>query len=121
MIFEQATSLYVPVFFVLLQSKSYITYWTAIHLCICASEWKFEAKSITSDGEKALRKAQREQFPDAVEVACLFHFKQDLRRRLLHLGLSKDRILEFLGEFGIVNTLTIIPIPEMVLKGIYIA
>jgi hypothetical protein len=80
MIYTPATGMYVPVFYVLLQSKKQNVYYHAIQQCICASDWKMEAITYTADFEKAIMSQLKEQFPEGVGIFCLFHWKQAIRR-----------------------------------------
>lgn len=117
MVFDPASELYVPVFFILLQSKNYETYWTALHMCICASQWKMEASSETSDFEVALCKAIKQQFPTAFSVKCYFHFKQANRRRLIDLGFDKETVSDFICSGGPFEQVTTLPPDELETKG----
>ena len=82
MIYTPATDMYVPVFFVLLQSKKQTAYYHALQQCICASNWKMEAATYTADFETALYGAMRTQYPEGLPVLCFFHWKQAIRRKL---------------------------------------
>jgi hypothetical protein len=118
MIYSSATDMYVPVFFILLQSKHEDAYYHAIQQAICATEWKLEAKTKTCDFEQGLIKALRCQFPGDNFVLCNFHWKQCLRRKLLEYGIPKNLIHDLLGSEGPMELLTVIPIDEIVTKGI---
>ena len=41
-----------------------------------------------------------------------------MNKRLKELGIPKEMISDFLGENGRLNLLTVIPIPEIIPKGI---
>ena len=41
-----------------------------------------------------------------------------MNKRLKELGIPKEMISDFLGENGPLNLLTVIPIPEIIPKGI---
>jgi hypothetical protein len=62
MAYLPASQLYVPVFWILLQSKKENVYYHALQHAICASEWKMEAKTITCDFEKGLMNECGNQF-----------------------------------------------------------
>ena len=83
MVYSKAHEHYVPVFYILLQSKLEKAYYHAIQQAICASDWLFEASSVTCDFEHALINAIDSQFPKSTKVQCYFHWKQAIRRKLL--------------------------------------
>ena len=105
-------------FCVLLQSKDYEVYWYAIHSCIVASGWVLRSKTWTCDFEAGLLKAMKEQFPEGYAVGCLFHWKQSLRRKLMELNVSLEKISELMCEDGLINLLTVVPLSEIVNKAI---
>ena len=65
MIYHPISKLYLPVFFILLQSKKYETYFAAISAAINAADFNLEGRSVTCDFEEALIQAICEQFNDA--------------------------------------------------------
>lgn len=117
MIYHPGTEMYVPIFYVLLQSKKTHAYYHALQQCICASDWKLEAMTYTSDFEQAIMSQLKFQFPEGVGIFCLFHFKQALGRKLKEFGIPKGLINALIGPEGVMNMLTEIPISEME-KGI---
>jgi hypothetical protein len=78
MVFDSRTDVYVPVFYALLQSKTYEAYDLALYLCIRATGFKMDASSVCCDFEAALLKAVTEQFKNSCTtcelVLCLFHW-----------------------------------------------
>jgi hypothetical protein len=71
MMYYPGTEMYVPVFFVLLQSKKANVYYHALQQCICASDWKLEAMTFTSDFEQAIMGELKHHFPEGVGIfAC---------------------------------------------------
>ena len=118
MVYLAAYDMYVPVFFVLLQSKKCAAYYHAIQQCICASDWKMEAKSLTCDFEQSLIKSLKHQFPSAPAILCLFHWKQAIRRKLLSFHVPLNIIHQMIGKNGFMNILTVIPVDEIISKGI---
>ena len=118
MVYIPLYDLYVPMFYVLLQSKDYEVYWYAIHSCIVASGWVLRSKTWTCDFEAGLLKAMKEQFPEGYAVGCLFHWKQSLRRKLMELNVSLEKISELMCEDGLINLLTVVPLSEIVNKAI---
>lgn len=121
MIYSQAHDLYVPIFFILLQSKDQVAYYLALQMAINGSGWKLDAKTKTCDFERALLNALNEQFPEVETptVGCLFHFKQALRRKLLSYRIPQDVIHELMGPNGLINILTIVPVAEIIPKVSY--
>jgi hypothetical protein len=119
MIYDEATELYLPIFYVLLPSKHYLCYYHALHNIVCLSEWKVQCSSFTCDFEKALQNAVQEQFgfkkdgTPSLSVGCLFHWKQAVRRRLLRLYIDKDIISRLMDKNGLINLLTVVPIDDL--------
>jgi hypothetical protein len=109
--------MYVPIFYVLLQSKKTYAYYHALQQCICASDWKLEATTFTSDFEQAIMSQLKQQFPEGVGIFCYFHFKQALGRKLKEFGHPQWLITALIGAEGVMNMLTEIPIAEIE-KGI---
>jgi hypothetical protein len=118
MIYSSATDMYVPIFFILLQSKHEDAYYHAIQQAICATEWKLEAKTKTCDFEQALIKALRCQFPGDEFVLCTFHWKQSLKRKLTENGIPQNLIHDLLCPGGPMEKLLVVPIDEIIPKGI---
>ena len=112
------TRRYVPVFFVLLQSKDEEVYQLALQACINSIARRFGALSVTCDFERGLIDALKLEFSEAFFVLCLFHFKQAVRRKLLEFGIPKELISLLMDENGLINILTVIPVEEIVPKGI---
>ena len=118
MIFSSAHEMYIPMFYILLQSKLQEVYETALELAIKATDNQLKAISVTMDFEKGLINAITSKFPEGKQVLCNFHFKQAIRRKLLGFKISKEVISELMGPEGYINILTTIPIEEIVPKGI---
>jgi len=115
MIYDPETHLYLPVFYILLQSKSYFTYCKAIEAVnfICHEEWNPE--TITCDFEKALIEALHRQFPRVPQVLCYFHWKQALRKKLNALHITQAIKAQLVGPNGLLELITLIPISEIAL------
>lgn len=111
-----------PVFYILMDHKSYDDYFNALGYAIQATDFKIEALTGTCDFEKGFLKAILEQFGTDQEVfnmiCCLFHFKQANRRKLLALHVDNEVVAEFMAKHGLFELLTVIPIDEIVSKGI---
>ena len=110
--------MYVPIYYVLLQNKKETTYRHALQACISSSEGKMQATTYTSDFEHGIMASMKAEFPTGVAVGCLFHWKQAIRRKLLEFHIPKNLIRLLIGTDGIMNVLTVIPIEEIVTKGI---
>lgn len=80
------TDMYVPVFYILLQSKHEWAYTEAFNEVKSAlrtnGQSNLNPANIHCDFEKGLMNALADQFPDARVVGCLFHFKQALLRKM---------------------------------------
>jgi len=122
MIFNQALDTYVPIFFILLQSKDQVAYYLALQHAINASDWKLRPKTVSCDFEKGLLKAVEDEFRGTPEdpmeiIGCEFHFKQALSRKLEKLQIPKDVIFDLISASGLINILFVIPIEEIKTKG----
>jgi hypothetical protein len=119
MTFSRAHCTYVPFFYVLLQSKKEDAYFYAIQSVISATSWKIDASTITYDFETSLMKAMKNQFRNAFEVGCFFHWKQALLKKLIKLKLPDTVIHQLIGhEEGLLNLLTVVPIDEIRTKAV---
>ena len=80
----------------------------------------YHQKTITCDFEKGMLKSIEEEFSreNVPIVCCLFHLKQALRRKLEYSGISKHDISDLMGQNGKIDVLTIIPIDDILVKGI---
>jgi hypothetical protein len=114
---DKSTSTYVPIFYVLMQSKLEMAYKHALRMCVAATDDKMEITNATCDFERGIINALKAQFNKPI-VGCIFHWKQALRRRLLEYNVGKDKISELVGQNGLINLLTVIPIAEIENKGI---
>ena len=70
MIFITRMALYVPVFYVHLQSKDKDVCRLAPQSCISAAKWSFLIKPITCDFKKGLINAMKGNFDESVFVGC---------------------------------------------------
>ena len=57
-------------------------------------------------------------FPTGVAVGCLFDWKQAIKRKLVDFHIPKPLIKDLVGKNGVINILTVIPIDEIVSRGI---
>eukprot|EP00733_Pompholyxophrys_punicea_P001808 Pompholyxophrys_punicea_v1_NODE_1050_length_1012_cov_8.280042.p1 type:complete len:163 gc:universal NODE_1050_length_1012_cov_8.280042:292-780(+) len=65
MVFDEASDLYIPVVYGLLQDKKEWSYWNFLHLVIVSSDVKFNPPTIRVDFEKGEIGALKDQFPDS--------------------------------------------------------
>lgn len=118
MMYSPLHSMYIPLWFILLQSKNQLTYSHAIRQAKALTPGLSNVAVVTSDFELGLCNAISEHFPQALYVACLFHFKQALRKRLVKEGVPPELVHELIKEDGLIGLLTVIPICEIKSKGI---
>lgn len=118
MIYSQGEKTYVPIFYVLLQSKAELAYYHALQMVICACNWELDPKSITCDFEVTFINALRTQFRGVDIVGCFFHFKQALRRKLKKFRIDPLVISSLMNDDGLINILTIVPVSEILIKAI---
>uniref|UniRef100_K3W8U9 MULE transposase domain-containing protein n=1 Tax=Globisporangium ultimum (strain ATCC 200006 / CBS 805.95 / DAOM BR144) TaxID=431595 RepID=K3W8U9_GLOUD len=74
---DNATDLFVPVYYVLCSSKQQDMYWSVLHRIIASSDEKIQPGSMVCDFEASLINAAQVQFPDTNVIGCFSHFKQD--------------------------------------------
>jgi len=120
MVYVDEFDSYVPIFYVLMQSKRHNAYKCVLSNLIYTTNWNLNPKTITCDFEKGMLKSIEEEFhgEDIPIVCCLFHWKQALRRKLEYYHIPKNEISELMGHNGKIDILTVIPIDEIVVKGI---
>ena len=117
MVFDNQTNYYVPVFYILLTSKTEKIYGHALTLMNETAGSKMNPTSVTCDYEKGLHNAIMKAFPKAIINGCLFHWKQAILRKLGDLKCDQWMIDPFMPSDSI-ETLTIIPPNEIESKGI---
>lgn len=115
MVYDPSVDVYVPLLYVLVNSKSQETYWRVLEQLIMASDRQLEPRDVTCDFELALINAVIEQFPAANIVGCLFHWKQALRRKMIELKIPKEQIADAMKS-GKLDVLTVIPAEEVLDK-----
>ena len=120
MVYNGQTDSYVPIFYILLQGKTAFEYEQALHFVCVSTNWKLEPTTVTCDFEKGLHSAVRKKFQSGrIKVnGCLFHFKQAIRRKMENLELHAD-IIEYTLDDNSLDMLCIIPIDEILTKGIH--
>jgi len=110
MIYDEPTRLYIPIFYVLLQSKFQETYEEALRQICRSTGHAIHALSITCDFEIGLFNAVKKIFPDATPALCIFHFKQAIHRKLKKLGIATNdqgKLLRLLDILTVIDPLTI--------------
>jgi hypothetical protein len=95
-VYDDETELYVPIVYCLVEDKMEWTYWHFVHLVLIATDLKFDPATITSDFERPLFKAIKDQLPNATRIGCFFHFTQAIRRKMTSLHIPDDQISEFM-------------------------
>ena len=90
MIFDDQTDAYVPVFYILLTSKTKQIYIQALRWVQISVDQQINPVSVTCDFEIALQKAIVSTFPSAVINRCFFHWKQAIRQKILDLNFSEN-------------------------------
>ena len=114
---DKSTSMYIPIFYVLMQSKLQMAYQHALRMCVAATDDNMEVINATCDFEKGIINALKCQFKKPI-VGCEFHWKQAIRRKLLELNVPRDKITALVDANGLLNILTVIPIEDIENKGI---
>ena len=89
MVYSASHQMYIPVFFMLLQSKDEGVYQHAIMMFIAATRWTADAKTVAVDYEQALVKTASIQFKGSSIVGCLLHWNQAIRRKLIFLHIPE--------------------------------
>ena len=77
-----------------------------------------QATTYTSDFQHAIMSSMKAEFPAGVVVRCLFHWKQEIKRKLVDFHVPKNFIRMLIGTDGVMNILTVISIKEIVTNGI---
>ncbi|RAW20268.1 hypothetical protein PC110_g23290 [Phytophthora cactorum] len=77
---------------------------------------KLDPGTVCCDFEMALLQGAKDQFPDAKRIGCLFHWEQAIRRKLVALRISEDKIKKVM-TLGALDTLTVLP-PAKFERGI---
>ncbi|KAG3118671.1 hypothetical protein PI124_g4084 [Phytophthora idaei] len=107
----------VPTTYVLMDLKQQDAYWNALNYVIVQTDRLLEPATVTCDFEHGLMNAITEQFPLLKIVGCLFHWKQELRRKMVELRIARPQISAVLRP-GVIDVLTIIPVDQIADKGI---
>jgi hypothetical protein len=114
---DKSTSMYVPTFYVLMQTKKEVAYKHAFRMCAAATDDTMDIITATCDFERGMINALKDKFKKPI-IGCEFHWKQAIRRKLLELNVSREKISTLVDATGLLNLLTVIPIDEIENKGI---
>ena len=90
MVFDNQTDSYVPVFYVLLTSKTQQIYTHALRWIEATVDRKIIPSTITCDFKIALQNAISATFPGVVINGYLFHWKQAIWRKIIELNFKED-------------------------------
>jgi hypothetical protein len=117
MVYDPTYDLYVRVLYVLVQVKDEWTFWHVLQWVQVLGRMRMTTGSVTCDFELALVRGIRDQFPNSRMIGCLFHWKEAIRRKLVDLRIPANQIRVAMTT-GVMDTLTVIPIDEIISKGI---
>lgn len=75
-----------PVFFILMNSKTEIAYYHIFsdikEILSFSNNEKFYFSTITTDNELALNNSIRKHFPYSQRISCFFHYRQSFERNV---------------------------------------
>ncbi|KAE9048093.1 hypothetical protein PR002_g660 [Phytophthora rubi] len=107
----------VPVTALMLMRQALESYrGTVLHFLIVATDHQLDPESITCYYEAALIAAIRHQLPNVAIDGCLFHWKQEIRRRMKKPRLH-DAQAGFAMECGAIDMLTVIPVTQVAISA----
>ncbi|KAE8964032.1 hypothetical protein PR001_g29186 [Phytophthora rubi] len=118
MVHDQASELFIPVYFVLCSSKAKDMYFDILELIYRDTSEKLQPCDIVCDFEQPLIQAIQKQFPNAEVIGCLFHFKQAVRRRMKTTYGIPDAEIRIAMAKGVLDVLTVIDPKFVPLQGI---
>lgn len=141
MIYDHLTSMYIPLFHVLLQDKTEATYHTALSSMVdhikleVGKNTILDVANFTCDFELALVNAGKRVFPGSKPLLCFFHYKQANWKKLREYHVPDNIIYRLMGGTrrvtnettgivedqyvqGLLDLLTTIPIEEITKYGI---
>lgn len=106
MAYDCGTQLYVPCAFSLVSAKNEYIYCELFHQLIMLMEYNWMPRIVTTDFEKALICAVKQEFPESRVLGCYFHLKQALLRKITKYNMSNFNSTLLLQQ---IELLTIIP------------
>ncbi|KAE9338558.1 hypothetical protein PF008_g11997 [Phytophthora fragariae] len=107
----------VPVTALMLMRQALESYrGTVLHFLVVATDHQLDPESITCYYEAALIAAIRHQLPNVAINGCLFHWKQEIRRRMKKPRLH-DAQAGFAMECGAIDMLTVIPVTQVAISA----
>lgn len=115
-LYDQAVELYLPVFYILTTARDEWAYWHAFHWLKVTTRMKISPSTVSCDFEWGIIKGVQDEFSDAAIVGCLFHWKQALRKNMLHVRVPVAHIKEAMKP-GVLDLLTVVPAKNLA-KGI---
>ncbi|ETM34009.1 hypothetical protein L914_18810 [Phytophthora nicotianae] len=108
MVYDQASELFVPVYFVLCSSKAKDMYFDILKLIYRDTSEKLEPCDVVCDFEMPMIQAIEKQFLNAEVIGCLFHFKQAVRRQMKTTYSIPDAEVCIAMEKGVLDVLKMI-------------
>jgi hypothetical protein len=121
MIYDMATSSYVPIVYALMDSKCKEAYWHVFNQIIVLSGWKLQVKTFCTDFERALFDEMKTQFggkDGGTHIECFFHLKQAWRKYLLKKCHIDRETVKVAMRVGMLDLLCVIPAGEVESHGI---
>lgn len=97
--------------------KSQECYHQAFSTLIHDSDHKIFPFSVGVDFEVTFFKTAKHFFPKAHILGCAFHWKQAIRRKMVNMCIPEDQI-SYSMKFGVLDILTVIPVADLLQKGI---
>jgi hypothetical protein len=110
MVFDVATSCYIPCIYALLTGKNEWLYLRLLHEVIMQLDYQWEPSSITCDFEMALIKAVKQEFPSTILHGCYFHWTQALFKKLVKFGIGREESKNMVYEMKFMTALNDIDI-----------
>ncbi|GMF58786.1 unnamed protein product [Phytophthora fragariaefolia] len=106
MVYDRASGLNIPVFYVLSTSRSADAYWDMMHFVRQAIYQQLSPAEVVWDFEVALVEVVQTQFRGAIVLGCLFHLKQALRRVMKRYAIP-DAECTIAMTRGVIDILTV--------------
>ncbi|OWZ18206.1 hypothetical protein PHMEG_0007745 [Phytophthora megakarya] len=107
MVHDRASGIFVPVYYVLSTSRSGDSFWDMVHFVVQSTDQQLEPAEVVCDFESALISAVQTQFPNAIIIGCLFHWKQALRRAMKRFLIAEEECSIAMTR-GVLDILTVI-------------
>ena len=120
MVYLPAVQMYVPVFYVLVDTKLEAVYTQVFTLMLmaCGGEKGLRVSTVTADFEKGLLNSIKAVLKKNV-IGCGFHWKQAIRKNMItKYHFDKDLVTFLIGPGGVLEILTILPPEEALSSGV---